>query len=91
MIRRNPTLVPMSDYDVQDIRDMLAKQKTDALHTQQFVLRMKRLAEKPTMQKEDLEMMEYFKEQYNALAARHEKARRLGLPVGPLPGGIRNV
>ena len=29
MIRRNPTLIAMSDFDVQDVRDLIAKQKTD--------------------------------------------------------------
>jgi hypothetical protein len=85
MIRRNPTLIPMSDYDVQDIRDMLAKQKGDALQQQQLLLRMKRIAENPTMQKEDLEIMEQFK----AAAARYEKAKRLGLE--PQTGAFRNV
>ena len=65
----------MSDYDVQDIRDMLAKQKADALQQQQLLLRMKRIAENPTMQREDLEIIEQFK----AAAARYEKAKRLGL------------
>ena len=32
MIRRDPTLIPMTDNDVQDIRDMLAaRQKEEAL------------------------------------------------------------
>jgi predicted Zn-dependent protease len=32
MIRRNPTLIPMSDLDVQDVRDLVAQQKADTLH-----------------------------------------------------------
>ena len=84
MIRRNPTLIPMSDYDVQDARDMLAKQKGEALHQQQLVVKMKRIAENPTMQKEDLEMIE----QFRVVAARYEKARRLGLE--PQAGGFPN-
>jgi hypothetical protein len=32
MIRRDPTLIPMTDNDVQDIRDMIAaRQKEEAL------------------------------------------------------------
>jgi hypothetical protein len=85
MIRRNPTLIPMSDYDAQDIRDMLAKQKSEVLQQQQLVLKMKRIAENPTMQKEDLEIMEQFK----VAAARYEKAKRLGLE--PQGGEFRNV
>lgn len=75
----------MSDYDVQDIRDMLAKQKGEALQQQQLLLRMKRLAENPTMQKEDLEIMEQFK----AAAARYGKAKRLGLE--PQAGMFQNT
>ena len=29
MIRRNPTLIPMSDADVQDVRDMVAREKAE--------------------------------------------------------------
>lgn len=29
MIRRNPTLIAMSDADVQDVRNMLAKKQAD--------------------------------------------------------------
>jgi hypothetical protein len=71
----------MSDYDVQDVRDMLAKQKADALQQQQLVLKMKRIAENPTMEKEALEIIEQFK----AAAARQDKAKRLGLE--PQAGG----
>lgn len=31
MIRRNPTLIAMSDADVQDVRNMLAKKQTEVL------------------------------------------------------------
>lgn len=31
MIRRNPTLIAMSDADVQDVRNMLAKKQADGL------------------------------------------------------------
>ena len=82
MIRRNPTLIPMSDFDVQDVRDMLMKLKSDAQHHQQLLLKMKRLAENPNMEKEDLEMMEQLK----VATARYEKARRLGLEPGASQG-----
>ena len=70
----------MSDFDVQDIRDVLTKLKSDALHHHQLMLKMKRLAESPTMEKEDLEMMEQLK----VAATRYEKATRLGLEPGML-------
>ena len=78
MIRRNPTLIPLGDFDVQDARDMLAKQKADAAQQQQFVLKMKRIAENPRMDREDFEVMEQLK----VAAARQEKAKRLGLQPG---------
>ncbi|KAJ7072151.1 hypothetical protein C8F01DRAFT_1102754 [Mycena amicta] len=60
MIRRNPTLINMTDFDVQDVRDMLLKQKTDAA----LLFKMKRMAETPSIQKEDLEMLEQLKTRY---------------------------
>jgi len=78
MIRRNPTLIPLGDFDVQDARDMLAKQKADAAQQQQFVLKIKRIAENPRMEREDFEVMEQLK----VAAARQEKAKRLGLQPG---------
>ncbi|KAJ7178367.1 hypothetical protein C8R43DRAFT_973112 [Mycena crocata] len=60
MIRRNPTLISMSDLDVQDVRDVIAKQKTDTALLQ----KMKRMADNPDMEKEDLEMLEQLKTRY---------------------------
>ncbi|KAJ7187998.1 hypothetical protein C8R46DRAFT_1053309 [Mycena filopes] len=60
MIRRTPTLISMSDLDVQDVRDVIAKQKTDAA----LMLKMKRMADNPTMDAEDLEMLEQLKARY---------------------------
>jgi hypothetical protein len=57
MIRRNPTLIPMSDADVQDVRDMVALESllskegdTNAnMNVQQLLseLKAKRLGLKP--------------------------------------------
>lgn len=66
MIRRNPTLIPMNDLDVQDIRDMVAKQKAD----QQLMQKMKRLVESPDILKEDYDLITELSK---------DKARRLGL------------
>lgn len=35
MIRRNPTLIPMSDLDVQDVRNLLAQKKAQAAQAAQ--------------------------------------------------------
>ncbi|TFK44385.1 hypothetical protein BDQ12DRAFT_672887 [Crucibulum laeve] len=77
MIRRTPTLVPMSDLDVQDIRDMIAKQKASALSHQQLVVKMKRLAENPNMEQEDIDMLAQISKRHQE---DKEKARRIGLP-----------
>jgi len=84
MIRRNPTLIPMSDSDVQDIRDIVARQKAEAYALQQAILRMKKIAEKP-LDEEDIQMLLQLK---NTTTAR-EKEMRLGIQPGegPLPSG----
>ncbi|KAF7361677.1 hypothetical protein MVEN_00511200 [Mycena venus] len=60
MIRRTPTLINMSDLDVQDVRDVIAKQKTDSA----LMLKMKRMAENPAMDNEDMEMLDQLKARY---------------------------
>ncbi|KAJ7594291.1 hypothetical protein C8J56DRAFT_926390 [Mycena floridula] len=57
MIRRTPTLIQMTDMDVQDVRDMVALQKAEAISRQNALLKIKQLAETPTIQDEDLAFM----------------------------------
>jgi hypothetical protein len=71
----------MTDMDVQDVRDMVAKQKAGLQSHQQLMVKMKRLADNPSMSKEDMEMFEQMKE----ALARSEKAKRLGLEPGQFP------
>ncbi|KIK09924.1 hypothetical protein K443DRAFT_671240 [Laccaria amethystina LaAM-08-1] len=71
MIRRNPTLIPMNDLDVQDIRDMVAKQKAD----QQLMQKMKRLVESPEILKEDFNLMAELR------GSIKDKVRRMGLDM----------
>lgn len=73
MIRREPTLIPLTDLDVQDVRDMLAKQKAETVNHQSLVSKMKRLAEDPNLTREDVEMFDRIKD---------AKAKRLGLDPG---------
>ena len=61
----------MTDEDVQDVRDMVAKQKTD-LANQSLLSDMKRLADNPVLTKEDVEMFDHLKDGMS-------KAERLGL------------
>lgn len=65
----------MSDLDVQDVRDMVAKQRSDLQNQQQLMAKVKRLAEEPNMSKDDMYMLEQLKE----AMARADKAKRLGL------------
>jgi hypothetical protein len=47
MIRRNPTLVPMSDFDVQDIRDLVAFQKAEHTAKTRALALVKKALDKP--------------------------------------------
>ena len=58
MIRRNPTLIPMSDNDVQDIRDIANKDKHDLTEEQSLAIKMKRMADNPNFTSEDEKMLE---------------------------------
>ncbi|KAH6914387.1 hypothetical protein BKA70DRAFT_1421165 [Coprinopsis sp. MPI-PUGE-AT-0042] len=79
MIRRNPTLIPMTDSDVQDVREMVAQQKEEEQKQQALVAQIKKLAEDTELASEDSEMQEELK----ALHAKHdskaEQRRRLGM------------
>jgi hypothetical protein len=74
MIRRNPTLIPMSDSDVQDVRDLVAKQKVDGERKQRAVARMKALADTPL---KDMDM-----HVFNQLKELLEREKRLGMQKG---------
>ncbi|KIM91922.1 hypothetical protein PILCRDRAFT_809914 [Piloderma croceum F 1598] len=47
MIRREPTMIPMSDSDVQDVRDLVATQTAEYERKQQIMNQMKIMAERP--------------------------------------------
>ncbi|ESK96570.1 hypothetical protein Moror_6790 [Moniliophthora roreri MCA 2997] len=76
MIRRTPTIIPMTDNDVQDVRDMVAQQKAEIAHEKEMAEKMKKLADVPDMQSEDFSMLEEMKQ---AKAKQQEKERRLGI------------
>lgn len=78
MIRREPTLIPMTDSDVQDVRDKVAKQKAEMASHQALISKMKRLADNPNMTNEDREVYEQMKKSLNE----RNKAKRLGLDAG---------
>ncbi|EFI28224.1 hypothetical protein CC1G_14249 [Coprinopsis cinerea okayama7 len=65
----------MTDSDVQDVRDHFVAERDAEQHHQTLLLQMKRLANMPTMTKEDLELQERLR----ALSAKYEQKNRLGL------------
>ena len=80
MIRRTPTMIPMTDLDVQDVRDMVAKQKAEAQKSHSLMLKLKRMSENPNMTEEDKQM---FMEITSGLSAiKESRAKRLGLEPG---------
>ncbi|KAJ3865717.1 hypothetical protein EV359DRAFT_9318, partial [Lentinula novae-zelandiae] len=58
MIRRNPTLIPMNDNDVQDIRDIVNKGKVDPEGNEVLAAKMKKLADNPNFTNEDQKMLD---------------------------------
>ncbi|KAF8639496.1 hypothetical protein AX17_001401 [Amanita inopinata Kibby_2008] len=79
MIRRSPTLIQISDLDVQDIRDIVAQQRTDAALHRQALADAGHATENPSLTKVDMDMLERYKA---AEAKQQEKNRRLGLEPG---------
>lgn len=82
MIRRNPTLIPMTDSDVQDVREMVAQQKEEEQKQQALVAQIKKLAEDTELSSEDSEMQEELKAAHAKHDAKAEQRRRLGLDPG---------
>lgn len=74
MIRREPTMIPMSDSDVQDVRDLVAGQMADYEKTQQILNKMKAMAERPPGDED----VPAFLQQKD----RSEKDKRLGIQPG---------
>ncbi|KAI5831949.1 hypothetical protein K523DRAFT_159462 [Schizophyllum commune Tattone D] len=65
MMRRQPTLIPMSESDVQEVRDMVAQQKADAAAMAKWEQDQKKTEEPPPVP--------------TAADKQKERARRLGL------------
>jgi len=69
----------MSDLDVQDIREMVAQQREEALRLQQEQIEAKRKGDDSTTDKMDTGVLEKCK---TAEAKQQERNRRLGLDPG---------
>ena len=65
MMRRQPTLIPISEPDVQEVRDMVAQQKADAAAMAKWEQEQKKTTEPPPIP--------------TAADKQKERARRLGL------------
>jgi|ERR1700722_17708431 len=76
MIRRSPTLIPMTDVDVQDVRDLVAKQRADTQAHHKAMARMKRLAEKQ-VDEEDVQWFAQLKDVVSGIKASREREARL--------------
>lgn len=57
MIRRDPTLIQMTDSDVQDIRDLVNKEKLENITSQQTYHKLQQMAATDSIQREDLEFI----------------------------------
>jgi len=85
MIRRNPTLIPLSDLEVQDVRDLYNKQKAEREKNEELLRKIKAFCQNPELLKEDpkmLESLEKFAEMKQKDKKQDEKAKRLGLDKG---------
>lgn len=79
MIRREPTMIPMSDSDVQDVRDLVAIQTAEYERKQQLMNQMKIMAERPLTDEEVPILMHVARHEKDRL----ERERRLGMePAG---------
>ena len=77
MIRRNPTIIEMNDVDVQDVRDLVDKQRTEAQARQALIQRMKRAAQGP-LDEDGVNLMMQLKDAVNK-QKEQERQRRLGM------------
>lgn len=82
MIRREPTMIPMSDSDVQDVRDLVATQTAEYDRKQQIMNQMKIMAERPLTDEELPILMRVARQEKDRL----ERERRLGIEPGTSAG-----
>jgi hypothetical protein len=80
MIRRTPTLIPLNDSDVEDVRNMVAKQKADGERKQRAMARMKEVAERP-LEAGDARVLRQLKDIVQ------ERNARLGIQKGASTSG----
>jgi len=77
-------MIPMSDADVQDVRDLVATQTAEHDRKQQLMNQMKTLAERPMTDEEVPILMHVARQEKDRL----ERDRRLGIEPGTSGGHI---
>lgn len=82
MIRRPPTMIPMTDADIQDVRALVAQQKAAHDARQKVLLKMKKLTELPDPVADDPTTATLFRQLTDKVREHDERHRRLGIPPG---------
>jgi hypothetical protein len=82
MIRREPTMIPMSAADVQDVRDLVAAQTAEYDRKQLLMNHMKIMAQQPLTDEEVPILMHAARQEKDRL----ERERRLGMEPGTSAG-----
>ncbi|KAG8213564.1 hypothetical protein J3R82DRAFT_10219 [Butyriboletus roseoflavus] len=82
MIRRPPTMIPMTDEDIQDVRALVAQQKAGHETRQKVLLRMKKLAELSDPIAEASATATLFRQLTDRAREQDERHKRLGIPPG---------
>jgi hypothetical protein len=83
MIRRTPTMIPMSDSDVQEIRDRVAEQKAQFEAKQKKLTALKKGIEEGKLNEHNIPALKQL-----VATARDERHKRLGIPEpGPSTSG----
>ena len=82
MIRRPPTMIPMTDADIQEIRALVAQQKAAHETRQKALLKMKKLSEALDPVAEGSTTATLFRQLTDKVREHDERHRRLGIPPG---------
>lgn len=88
MIRRNPTLIPLSDLEIQDVRDIYNEQKMEREKQEELLRKVKMVSQNPELLKEDPQMLDSLTKGMAVTLKdkkQEDKAKRLGLDESKLP------
>lgn len=75
-------MIPMTDSDIQDVRALVAQQKSEYDARQKVLLRMKKLSELSNPILEAPAATTLFKQLTDKVREHDERHRRLGIPPG---------